>query len=703
MIWRTVSFATFFCFFCCLFAQKGDNGVVSFTTVAPETAEQGTPFSVCYKLVARHWDKWEMPKSACGFVLSDVSYSVATNDGIHTMEIKATAFTSKTGDMELPRIAIPIGGKMAYADHKHILVTPNSIYGDEMTAAHQWLVAQGCHPDSVTLSAEHRNQTLTLFSDKTHEKFAVVANKQYWPLLDNPILAFSVDNLFVVRGDGRQDYADILEPFSNQIEALCQSGRAYSVHFGDKEERSVLPILGDRRWGQHAPYNFLAPAVRADGQKTIIGCLPLALSMVMSAHQWPLKGQSKAYYQSGGSLHQVDFGAVCPQWEKYKDSYGKVDTIGEIQNLSHLLVSIGKAVDASFNSKATSAALNRAKHVLCNNLCYSGKTTLLNELSASQLIFILRQELDAGRPCIVASDAHAFVCDGYKQDFFHFNMGWYGQCNGYYRLVLGDFVPTSPKNFLWLKTLIFGIEPNFSPTVKEITMSESGSLEELLSQEEKENTTMLRVNGPLNTADILLLRKMAGAIEEPFDIFSWRGGALRYLDLTNASIVSDQHPYYSRPASETWTHVEKIGRQQKKVTYDFKTMTEEQWQRFKEDIGENLPGLSYSRTDDNRYRVHYHCCDSIIGKYMFAGCSSLNAIRLPANTKEIDDYAFLECSSLQQISIPSSVQKLGAVPFCYCPSLEKIELPQHCTTDKKGIAKNCSPVLQTIRVSSSPE
>lgn len=679
-----------------VFAQDNKKAVLSFTIEAPDAIEQGTPFSICYRLVATHWDKWEMIQSDKGFVLSDVNYSITTNDAIHTMEIKATAYTSKTGKMELPRMVIPVDGEMVYADSKHILVTPNSSCGDEMTAAYQWLVAQGCHPDSVTLQVEHREQTLTLFTDANHQNFAIVANKQYWPLVGNPILAFSTDNNFVIRKNDGRDYADLLQPFVEQIQVLSNSPQPQPVPPYVCSEQTVSPILADIRWGQHAPYNFLAPSSRHNSQKANIGCLPLAMAMVMSVHQWPRTGQSHAYYQLDGNLHQVDFTTVSPQWEQYKDSYDKTDTV-LAGNLSLLLVSIGKAIDASFNSKATSSSLNRVKQVLCNNLCYSGKTTLLKEPNAQELITILRKELDAGRPCIVASDSHAFVCDGYMQDFFHFNMGWYGQSNGYYRLELGNFAPSTNKNLQWLSTLIFGIEPNFTPKTKDITTKEAGTLDNLLTQDEKENTTTLRITGPLNTADILLLRKMAGATDERISNNSWQGGALRFLDLSDATIVTDQNPYYTRQATNTWTHSEKQGQLQKKVTYDFKTMTEEQWNRFREDIGDNQIGYTYTRTDDNRYWVHYQCTDSIIGKYMFAGCSSLNAIRLPEQTIKVDDYAFMECSSLQQIRIPSAVQELGAFPFYFCHSLEKLEIPQHCTADKKGIEKNCSPGLQIVR------
>lgn len=49
----------------------------------------------------------------------------------------------------------------------------------------------------------------------------------------------------------------------------------------------------------------------------------------------------------------------------------------------------------------------------------------------------MRTELDAGRPILYSADeassGHAFICDGYNSDgMFHFNLGWYGTCDGWY-------------------------------------------------------------------------------------------------------------------------------------------------------------------------------------------------------------------------------------------------------------------------------
>ena len=52
---------------------------------------------------------------------------------------------------------------------------------------------------------------------------------------------------------------------------------------------------------------------------------------------------------------------------------------------------------------------------------------------------MIKDEINAGRPILYsASDnngggGHAFICDGYNsENKFHFNLGWYGTCDGWY-------------------------------------------------------------------------------------------------------------------------------------------------------------------------------------------------------------------------------------------------------------------------------
>ena len=55
------------------------------------------------------------------------------------------------------------------------------------------------------------------------------------------------------------------------------------------------------------------------------------------------------------------------------------------------------------------------------------------------------------------SNGHAFICDGYQgTDYFHFNWGWSGSNDGYYRLSLLD---PSSYDFSYSQGAVFGVQP----------------------------------------------------------------------------------------------------------------------------------------------------------------------------------------------------------------------------------------------------
>lgn len=65
-----------------------------------------------------------------------------------------------------------------------------------------------------------------------------------------------------------------------------------------------------------------------------------------------------------------------------------------------------------------------------------------------------------------------------------------------------------------------------------INVETAGTLESLLTQEQKDTCSQLRVIGRINSADIITLRNMAG-----------ENGCLKKLDLSGASIVASKEPY----------------------------------------------------------------------------------------------------------------------------------------------------------------
>ena len=65
---------------------------------------------------------------------------------------------------------------------------------------------------------------------------------------------------------------------------------------------------------------------------------------------------------------------------------------------------------------------------------------------------------------------------------------------------------------------------------------------------------------------------------------------------------------------------------------------------------------------------------TIIGKYAFKDCTSLQSIIIPEGLEQIDDFAFEGCTSLQKVFIPKSVTTIGKMAFDSCVSLMAIDV-----------------------------
>lgn len=196
---------------------------------------------------------------------------------------------------------------------------------------------------------------------------------------------------------------------------------------------------------------------------------------------------------------------------------------------------------------------------------------------------------------------------------------------------------------------------------KKVILTKPGTLELQFTKEEKEHVTDLAVTGPLNSIDIIFIRKMAGAMGDSISS-GWAGGSLRILDLKNANIVNDKNPYLTAKPRERWTRtswVEVNGRRSNigSIDFDFNFMSESEWKEFKRGFRSKKEGVKYMRIDDYNYLAHYFCQKNKIGMYMFEGCTSLKSIILPLKTKDIKSQAFYDCIYLSKIEYPKPKKK----------------------------------------------
>ena len=674
--------------------------VKSFTTIAPDTVVQGVSFGVRYKLVSRGWDGGGRPLSGGSFILSDTRFDVYDGAPYSTLMTSATYVCTETGMVELPGMVISVK-KKELSTTKRVYVKPHPLYGAEMTLAVKHLRSVGQHEDSVCLKMARAEKHFWLFDDVRNGNFCIVAKKELWPLLKQPVLAYSTESAMNYDASVGT-YRWVADSYADQIEALLAGGDGAGSGDGLKytaRATEVAPMLGGLRWNQRAPYNKNAPTL--NGKKLVVGCVPLSMAMVMNYHKWPEQGQSKCHYLNGGNIYSMDFSAIRPQWSMYKDYYQEGDSATIPDDLTRMLLFLGLSIDADFSDEATSAKYINVKPVLCNNLGYSGKMQYhYTDLTDNDIISLIYRELDNKRPCILSGGSHSFVCDGRSGDFVHYNMGWGGWRNGYYQLKIGDYAKQK-KMLVMPKAIVCGIEPQRSEYAKEVTLKDAGTLEAMFSEEEKERVTNLKITGPLNSADIRFIRKMAGAIDNCLFSDEWKGGSLRSLDLSAANIVKDNNPYLVTPAQGGWTSTSYMGNGSqmyvgKTKHFQFSSMTEREWKDFKRTVGAKQDGVFYTRTDDNKYWSHYVCQKGVIGRYMFKECTSLNTLILPEKTREIQDNAFFGCSSLVTMRIPQKTDMISNRMFAGCVSLMKVELPKSISNYREQ-SENSSPYITIER------
>ncbi len=700
-----------------LYAQVPEKKTVKLSVVAPDSVSHGQRFCASYIVSGMEWDEYQHPEFD-GYIFHSVKSNIVYEKSgevrrikyfKHDYELSAT----RSGRLSLPDIGCSPAG--AEADSKvpvpvsdrSIFVRMDKKYSKELSALYALLRGKGLTPETFGLSLAFEKDELIVFNGEGNSSFFMVANGAYCELLDTPILAYSYE--CGISQWETEKFIALTDIYTDQLRHLRANGLKYEsipISSYTPQRTSVKPLLGKTAWGQTEPYNSLCPeSDKSDGAK-MVGCVPVALAQVMRCYEFPASMEGGyAYKSKSGMLYQMDFSNLTIDWRRIKDSYSaEADSDDDgVASVASLMAAAGVSVGADFGDEMTGANFGKLKMALVNFYGYSpactevrafteftheGRKERAKEVSADVFLGLTCRELDEGRPVIVSDFAHAFVCDGYEKDYLHFNLGWNGSCNGYYRM----FVIPGYKDFpLIYKSMIIGIEPDeesYLDYSKVVEMKEPGTLSSMLTDKEKMHLHSLTVTGELDGSDMRLIRKMSGAVEGG-DYFSWRG-SLRHLDLSHASFkegVNDSAVYLTVNARDigfaisgnfktvhktgTKDELKEVSSKTEHVRYDFIDLTPEEW----EDIcARNMTyGKGYHLTGDSgKYYVNYLLTKGEIGTKMFEGCDNLVSITLPEETTKIGRYAFLDCHSLKTLNLPQSVDAIESRAFGNTYLLEKI-------------------------------
>ncbi|MBW6460242.1 MAG: C10 family peptidase [Bacteroidales bacterium] len=226
-------------------------------------------------------------------------------------------------------------------------------------------------------------------------------------------------------------------------------------------ERDVAPMLFST-WDQGYPYNILCPAdPNGPNGYVWVGCVATAMAQIMYYWRYPETGTSQHCYTPSNPSYGQQCANFSQTQYKFDGMINSIDNRNPQPNAElqyHCAVSVNMSFSPNGSGSYSFIVPDRLNLFWrYNNAQYREKQNYSN----SGWINLLKADIDQGYPLYYSGfnssqGGHAFVCDGYQGDNFHFNFGWSGSGNGYYTLsnvggfsqdqaCVRNFVPSDPN------------------------------------------------------------------------------------------------------------------------------------------------------------------------------------------------------------------------------------------------------------------
>lgn len=229
----------------------------------------------------------------------------------------------------------------------------------------------------------------------------------------------------------------------------------------------VVEPLIKTKWNQSYPYNSLLPY---SGLYT--GCVATAIAQIMNYYKYPKSGVGiiQSYSISNDNttyyIPAIDLSKYTYDWSNMLNTYDYTPSGNDVQKkaVALLMYHIGASVKMSYSKSGSGAYSMDAAKALVTYFGYDKSLELRsrddygysNDLN-NAWDEMLRKELKNKRPIYYdgrGTGGHAFICDGYDdQGFFHFNWGWGGYQDGYFKT-------TATLDYTKNQSAMFNIKPS---------------------------------------------------------------------------------------------------------------------------------------------------------------------------------------------------------------------------------------------------
>ncbi len=264
------------------------------------------------------------------------------------------------------------------------------------------------------------------------------------PAEDNApaLLAYSDNSPFSSEAEMNPELRYWLEFYNSELASFSTSEvTASETRASERPQRAAIAPLTKTTWNQEAPYNELCPKV--NGRGTVTGCVATAMAQVMKFYSYPVKGQGQHSYHwaPGNETLSFDFATTTFDWANMTDSYNAESTEAQRTAVATLMLACGISVDMHYDVGDSGAATMKMGAALIDYFGYDKGIwmPMRDYYGLYDWEEMVYSELAKGRPVLYSGQGtaggHQFICDGYSSDgFFHFNWGWGGMSNGYFRL-----------------------------------------------------------------------------------------------------------------------------------------------------------------------------------------------------------------------------------------------------------------------------
>lgn len=298
----------------------------------------------------------------------------------------------------------------------------------------------------LAYTSENKGNTLFYVFNYADGGFAIIGGdekaKEVLGYSDNGV--FNIDSI-------PEGLKDMLASYSEQISYAIDNNVEVSQMNMSTTKRSIATLI-QTTWNQSNPFNSCIPEIGLNYSKFVAGCAPIAAAQIMKYYNYPRSGiGSKSYTKtyndaSNGYTKTItfsaDFAKTIYDWDNMRNSYYSSSTSIEQQAVGLLVYHVGVAMNANYGQYATGVYTNADLPALKNYFGYdtNARKEYRSSYSDSEWENLIYNELALERPIFYAGQAtdggHAFVCDGYDSsyDWYHFNWGWGGYCDGYYPL-----------------------------------------------------------------------------------------------------------------------------------------------------------------------------------------------------------------------------------------------------------------------------